>query len=418
MHDDYRYDLLPLDTPDDDPSWKAYLDVFDLSLLSSPASQARTEFFRRHRRADKARLGRISTRTAAGEVVAGGLSAIVGRYNAGAKDADVLIVNVLGVNPGHRRRGLARELMHQQLSAARDDGIAFATLTASEATIYERFGFGPISRMGDLKLEVPRFAFRPDAPIAEGHLEWVEPGYLEPYYQQITDAFHAGHVGSVAPYHRTFLDETGQWSYEAEGPSKKLRAVVHFDPSGTPDGFALFIHKGWDRPRTAKVLKLYGADLGVEFALWQGLASMDLIERLTYFAQPSDLLPLALVDERAIQLEDVEDWQWLRILDLPAAIAARSFDADGELVVEVTDPMGFTEGSWQLSVRGGRGSAEPTDAEPQVRLGVADLARIWQADRTPAALARVGRITGDPRAIIELGQLFTRNVPAKNLTEY
>lgn len=418
MHADYRYDLLALDTPDDDPRWRAYLDVFDLSLLSNPASQARIDFFRRHRRADKARLGQITTQTASGEVVAGALSAIVGRYNAGAKDAEILIVNVLGVNPGHRRRGLARELMRQQLTAARDDGIAFATLTASEATIYERFGFGPISRMGPMKIEVPRFAFRPDAPIADGHLEWVEPAFLEPHYRRITDAFHAGHVGSVAPYQRTFLDETGQWSHEAEGPSKKLRAVVHFDTAGTPDGFALFFHKGWDRPRTAQVLKLYGATVGVEFALWQGLASMDLIERLSYFTQPSDLLPLALVDERAIQIEDLEDWQWLRILDLPAAIEARSFDADGEVVIEVTDPMGFAEGTWRLTVRDGRGTAERTESQPQVRLGVAELARIWQADRTPAALARVGRITGDQRAIIELGQLFTRNVPALNLTEY
>ena len=42
----------------------------------------------------------------------------------------------------HSRRGLLRRLMTGELDRARRDGYPVALLTATEATIYGRFGFG------------------------------------------------------------------------------------------------------------------------------------------------------------------------------------------------------------------------------------------------------------------------------------
>ncbi len=43
------------------------------------------------------------------------------------------------------------------------------------------------------------------------------------------------------------------------------------------------------------------------------------------------------------------DRLWLRILDLAAALQARSYDASGQLVLEVTDAMcPWNEGRWHL----------------------------------------------------------------------
>jgi predicted acetyltransferase len=418
VHDSYRFDILPLDTPDDDPRWREYLEVFQLTLLSAPSTDAQVAAFRDNRRADGARLAMVTASTPSGDAIAGGFSAFSGHYNAGAEDAATLVINTIGVNPAHRRRGVLRELMTRELASAKAAGIPFATLSASEATIYGRFGFAPVAHGAEAKIDVAKFRLRDEAPVAAGRVEWIAPSFLEPHYWRVVRAFHAANVGSVLPYHRTFLGDTGQWDSEAEGPSKKLRAIAHFDESGTVDGFALFEHRGWDHPRKVHVQKVVGANFGVELALWQALASMDLIERLDYYVTASDPLLPALVDERAVRIDDVGDLHWLRILDVPRAVAARSFDTDGEVTVRITDSLGHADGTWHIAARDGRGSAEATDAAPQVTLDVAELARVWESDTTATALAQAGRVTGEPRDVAAFDRLFHRFAPMRNTTGY
>ena len=43
----------------------------------------------------------------------------------------------------HRRRGILRRMITELFTQWEREGFAFAILTASEGTIYERFGFGP-----------------------------------------------------------------------------------------------------------------------------------------------------------------------------------------------------------------------------------------------------------------------------------
>ena len=57
----YELELLPLDTPDDDPRWAAYLDLFAIVFLEGRASDDGLAAFRRHRRADGATLGMVTT---------------------------------------------------------------------------------------------------------------------------------------------------------------------------------------------------------------------------------------------------------------------------------------------------------------------------------------------------------------------
>ena len=51
-------------------------------------------------------------------------------------------VTAVGVLPTHRRRGVLRSLMARQLEDVREREEPVALLTASEATIYRRFGYG------------------------------------------------------------------------------------------------------------------------------------------------------------------------------------------------------------------------------------------------------------------------------------
>ncbi|MEE2033703.1 GNAT family N-acetyltransferase, partial [Rhodococcus chondri] len=61
-------------------------------------------------------------------------------------------VTHIGVLPTHTRRGVVSALVRRQLRDARSRGDVIATLRASEATIYERFGYGIASTATSLEV--------------------------------------------------------------------------------------------------------------------------------------------------------------------------------------------------------------------------------------------------------------------------
>ena len=355
MQHEYRYAVLPLDTPDDDPRWSEYVDIFRAGLLDTWATEAGLAIYREHRRANGATLGYVAVEGQTTHTMAAAFSCAVGSVNAGSGGVPVLIINTIAVRPEHRRKGLLREMMRQHLDAARADGVALATLSASEGTIYGRFGFGVALRRHSINVDTRRFAFRPEVPVAGGRVEWVKPSEVRPHLEQIAQRFQASHRGSLMPQHAHHLIDGGAWDPAARGPSTGLRGLVHFDSDGNPDGYAVFQHKGWDStPVTAAINRVVAGDPAVKRALWRALASMDLVERLTYpLSHPNDPLWLALVDPWAIEVKEAGDFNWLRILDLPAAVSQRRFDVDGSMVIAVTDPMGYCEGTWRIEVEYG-----------------------------------------------------------------
>lgn len=416
MAQDYRYELLPLETPDTDPVWHRYLDVFRIGLVDHPPVPAFVDFFRTHRRVDQSRLGMITTSgpgLADGEPVAA-FSDCVTQINVGAESIPVLVINWIAVKPSHRRRGLLKRMMREHLDAARERDIPLALLEASEGAIYARFGFGATTRSLRAELDTRRLRWRDGVSLAQGSVEFVAPTFLTEHFRALTDAHHRHQYGAMRPLEMHRLMDLGQWDSEDKAPSQKLRAVVHFDPSGQPDGYALFSHGGWDTPVTATVQRVVAADAAVSRSLWDALASMDIVERLTYLSHPGDPLPLSLADEWAVKITGGTDRQWLRILDLPAAIAGRGFDGEGELTVGISDPLGYADGVWRIAARDGVGSAELTAATPEVRLGVDALARLWFGDRTAEELAVAGHIHGDDTALRQLSSLFRSGRPAFN----
>ncbi len=71
------------------------------------------------------------------------------------------LVTSVTVRGTHRRRGLLRRMMTEDLAAARADGLAVAALTASEGSIYGRFGYGVATFERSIKVDTgPRFRLR------------------------------------------------------------------------------------------------------------------------------------------------------------------------------------------------------------------------------------------------------------------
>ena len=71
-------------------------------------------------------------------------------------------VTHIGVLPSFTRQGIATELIRHQLRDIAARGEVVATLRASEATIYERYGYGVASSSQSVEVQTARAALRPD----------------------------------------------------------------------------------------------------------------------------------------------------------------------------------------------------------------------------------------------------------------
>lgn len=98
-----------------------------------------------------------------------------------------------------------------------------------------------------------------------------------------------------------------------------------------------------------------GASPSAYFGLWEYLASVDLVTRVRFGnASVTDALPWAMVDRRGFKIVGEEDGLWLRVLDPVAALQARSYEADGDVRIAVSDPLAIANGVYALSVRNGK----------------------------------------------------------------
>jgi predicted acetyltransferase len=105
-----------------------------------------------------------------------------------------------------------------------------------------------------------------------------------------------------------------------------------------------------------------------------------------------------IADQRAAKVT-VRDHQYVRILDVVAALETRRFSAPGTLVLEVADPLGFTEGRYLLEASAdGAGrvrrlaDGESVDAVV-VTLGIAELSAAYLGGVSLATLAAAGRVS-------------------------
>lgn len=306
------------------------------------------------------------------------------------------MVTAVTVRTSHRRRGLLRRMMSEDLDLARRDGIAMAALTASEGSIYGRFGYGVASFERTVTVDTTaRFQLHHQAV---GAVEVAEPKVLLDVAPEVFERVHRVTPGSIGRQ-----DWYRQLASGAAGRDGKedpaIKVALHYGPDGSVDGYVSYKFLGWDtKPYTVEVVDLVAATHEAYLELWQFLAAIDLVERVTWAEAPvDDPLPWALADPRCIDSSDSRDMLWLRILDVQKALEARRYPVDGRLVIEVLDPLGLTAGTYALEVSGGEAAVVPVAPEGEeapagLTLDVSALASIYLGAVCPVTLAAAGRI--------------------------
>ena len=325
--------------------------------------------------------------------------------NPGGELLPMRMITDVTVAPTHRRRGLLRRLITDDLQDAVDRGVPLAGLTVSEGSIYGRFGFGAATHSWKVEVDTTStFALREPT---EGSVELVEPEEAWPTVEAVFDRFHRTTRGSVPRplFYRPIL--TGIFSFQHQGPDKQLRAAVCLDEAGEADGYVLYRHAGHDEdPRTVDVVDLVAVTPSAYLRLWRFLADIDLVQRVRWGRSPTeDPLEWALVEPHARKVTGVGGFLWVRVLDVPVALAARPWSADGSVVLEVDDPLGHAAGRWQVRTEAGRAEVTRTDDAPDVRLAADTLGSLYLGAVSVATLSGAGRLAGAAVAVETLAAM-------------
>ncbi|MET8981311.1 GNAT family N-acetyltransferase [Streptomyces sp. NPDC004539] len=308
-------------------------------------------------------------------------------------------ISNVAVLPTHRRRGVLTRLMREDLAAAKERGDVVATLIAAEYAIYGRYGFGPATSVAEWSVDVPRTGLDPRwaAPECGGRVELVEPEFVRTAGPELHERVRRGQPGAVSRTQAWWDVWTGVLRvYEGERPMPAF--VAYRSPAGEVEGLAAYsVDDAWSgggqAANTLTVKWLIGTSPEAQRALWHFLCSIDWVVTVESGQRgPDDLLPRLLPDPRAARVKTLSDWLWVRLLDVERALEARTYDVEGELVLEVDDPAGLAGGRFLLAASPKGASCTRSTRGADLALDVTDLASLWLGDESVARLAALGRV--------------------------
>jgi predicted acetyltransferase len=300
-------------------------------------------------------------------------------------------VTMVGVLPTHRRRGILHGLMRAQLEDIHERGEPMAYLWASEDALYGRYGYGVASFSGNIQLRRDR---------AEFYREFERRGKVRLLTaEEALEPFADIHRRAAARYPGMFVRAPDWWrlrrladpEWRREGGGEMVRALLELD--GRPAAYALYrLHFSAERgiPNGfTSVIEALGDSPEATREIWRFLLDIDWMERIRAGLMPLDHELFLLLREPRRLTFDYRDGLWVRLVDVEAALAARSYKAGEPVVVEVVDELcPWNAGTWELGEEG----ASRIDHEPELRLDVSALGSVYLGGFTFAQLARAGRV--------------------------
>ena len=299
-------------------------------------------------------------------------------------------VTVVGVLPTHRRRGVLSSMMRTQLSDVRERGEPIAALWASEEAIYRRYGYGMAALGTELELARGYHELRtpPDQATRLRLVNLDEAKELvPPIYDRVRLRTPGMYERSTAWWESRVLDDPPD--RREEGAVKNV-AVVELD--GVPAAYALYrVISKWEGAANVghvRVIEAMGDDRA-EVELWRFLLGIDWVGTFRANHLPIDhpLLHQLVYPRRA--LLRVYDTLFIRLVDVGAALSARSYASAEPLVLEVADAfMPENAGRWRIA----GGSAERTEDEADLELDVNEAASLYLGGFTASELVRAGTV--------------------------
>ncbi|MEU6775674.1 GNAT family N-acetyltransferase [Streptomyces sp. NPDC046759] len=319
-------------------------------------------------------------------------------------------VTMVGVAATHRRRGVLTSMMRRLLDDARALGEPLAVLTASEPAIYGRFGFGAATFRTAAEIDTSRVTLSLPAGVEEVRLRYAAPA-------DVLDACEAVYAALV-PLRPGMLVRQPGWERaglldpESErGGASALQCVVA-ERNGEVTGYVRFRTKiDWGaggHDGTVRLKDLAALDPVTEAALWRFLFGIDLMTTLSVDTRPvDDAWQYMVSDIRRCRPRQRDD-AYVRLVDVDAALAARTYQAPVDVVLEVEDTFcPWNAGRRRLTGDAKGASCERTSDAADLSLSVRDLGAAYLGGATLLSLAAAGRVRElRPGALAEASVAF------------
>ncbi|MFB7243071.1 GNAT family N-acetyltransferase [Streptomyces populi] len=304
-------------------------------------------------------------------------------------------ITMVSVAATHRRRGVLTSMMRRQLDDIRAGSEPLAVLVASEPGIYGRFGYG----IGSLSVSAEIDTARVRLSVPPG-TDGVRLRYAAP--AEVLDACEAVYARLV-PERPGMLARQPGWQRlmlldpadERNGASPLQCVVAERD--GEVVGYTRFrVKPEWGPAGSdgaVTMVDLEGLDPAARAALWRFLFDVDLTSTLRTRGRPVDDAWQHMVsDIRRCQLR-TKDSLHVRLVDVGAALEARTYQAPVDVVFEVEDSFcPWNEGRWRLTGDAKGAVCARTEDAPDLALSVRELGAAYLGGVSLASLAAAGRV--------------------------
>ncbi|MFJ8312729.1 MULTISPECIES: GNAT family N-acetyltransferase [unclassified Streptomyces] len=303
----------------------------------------------------------------------------------------------VSVAPTHRRRGVLSGMIAELFRRCAEHARPIVALWASEAAIYGRFGFGAGTHGTSVEINSTRpLALRIDPDRRPLRLIDPDdaPAELGPYYEA-TRTRRAGRIArDTGRWRGEWLPETDEDDEEL-GPPRIVGLGAVDEPLA---GYAVYRTRREDdpaKPGTVQVAELEADTPAGEAALWNYLAGIDLTGTVRAWGiAPDDPLLLFAADRDQVKAVAEFPALWIRLVDVRAALTARSWAAEASLVLEVRDDrIPANAGRFRLTVSAHGCTYEPTAAAPDLGLDVRELAACYLGGTEARRLVLAGLVT-------------------------
>ncbi len=299
----------------------------------------------------------------------------------GGKPVPCAGISGVAISPVDRGTGACHQMLRSVLREVREEGISISSLFASAQHVYRRLGFDhagvytqysiPITAIAcsDRTLPIHRFLTPPLEPL-----------------RRVAEA-----MASVNNGHLQRTD--GLWQrllnpYDGDGTITYI--IGELDD---PQGYAIF-RPGKRDGGVPQPLISTDVAANTPSALRRLLTLVhdhrSMCDQFEWFGAPNDMIPF-FASEQFVDIKFIMRW-FLRILDVPAALAARGYDEslDGELHLEVHDDL-IEENNGQWIMRLQNGSVEVVrGGSGALRLNVRELASMYSSYYSAQQLRQFG----------------------------
>ncbi|MER5744085.1 GNAT family N-acetyltransferase [Streptomyces sp. NPDC002225] len=324
-------------------------------------------------------------------------------------------ITMVSVASTHRRRGLLTSMMRRQLDDIRALGEPFAVLTASEPVIYGRFGYGTASRQMSLTIEKDRVRLEVPPGTDAVRLRHAKPDEALAACEGVYARLVAGRPG--VPAHgpgwerKPMVDPASQ----RQGASTQQCVLAELD--GQVVGYVNYhLRPAWEPsgPKgTVEVNDLQALDPAVYAALWRFVFDIDLMTTVVARNRPVDDPVLHLVSDTRRCNVRVRDCLHVRLVELGAALEARTYRGPLDVVFDVEDAFcPWNTGRWRLTADAkGVATCRRTEDPADLALSVRELGSAYLGGEALSALAGAGRVRElTPGALAETSAAFLSDV--------